>query len=94
MQFGAQWQGRHSHRACAYLCSHEEFSALFEQIDKDGELFTSARHIAIDSETIQNLIDRADWNASVRELWEKDKPASKLGTGTSASTEESGESKE
>ena len=67
---------------------------IMEKIDKDGELFTSARHIAIDSETIQNLIDRADWNASVRELWEKDKPASKLGTGTSASTEESGVSKE
>ena len=67
---------------------------IMEQIDKDGELLTESRHIAIDPESIQQLIDKGDWNASVRELWEKDKPASKASTGTSPSTEESGESAE
>lgn len=44
---------------------------IMEKLDKDGELFTDGRHMAIDPESIQQLIDRGDWNASVRELWEK-----------------------
>ena len=67
---------------------------IMEKLDQDGELFTQSRHIAIDPESIQQLIDKADWNASVRELWEKDKPASKSSTGSSPGAEESGESPE
>lgn len=67
---------------------------IMEELDKDGELFTIARHIAIDPETIQQLIDKADWNASVRELWEKDKQQGKSSTGTSSGAGESGESPE
>lgn len=64
---------------------------IMEELDKDGEFFTQSRHIAIDPETIQQLIDKGDWNASVRELWEKDKPASKASTETSPGADESSE---
>ena len=67
---------------------------IIEELDQDGELFTQARHIAIDPESIQQLIDKADWNASVRKLWEKDKSQGKLSNGTSPGAEESSESPE
>ena len=44
---------------------------IMEKLDKDGELFTDGRNMAIDPASIQQLIDRGDWSASVRELWEK-----------------------
>jgi flagellar basal body-associated protein FliL len=41
---------------------------ITEELDKDGKPFTVSRHLAIDPETIKQLLNRGDWNASIREL--------------------------
>lgn len=41
---------------------------ISEELDQNGDLLTQSRHLAIDPEDIQQLLDRGDWNASIREL--------------------------
>jgi len=41
---------------------------ISEELDQNGNLFTQSRHLAIDPETIQQLLNSEDWSASIREL--------------------------
>ena len=41
---------------------------ISEELDQNGNLFTQSRHLAIDPETIKQLLNSEDWNASIREL--------------------------
>ena len=41
---------------------------ISEELDQNGNLFTQSRHLAIDPEAIQQLLNSEDWSASIWEL--------------------------